>query len=133
MKGKIASIYFQAYKMALEVAKQVEKTYQYELNNDKVFITNSSWNRLKGGLLAGNSLKFILEQMAKNYHEKNKRALEITKIVSLRQIDPMALHELRTKGSCEFWACTARNNKDVVATCFDCTKQPSSARTYQKK
>ncbi|MFP3015963.1 MAG: hypothetical protein ACEY3B_06845 [Wolbachia sp.] len=102
MKGQIASIYFQAYKMALEVAKQAEKTYQYELNNDKEFITNSSWNSLKEGLLAGNSLKFTLEQMAKSYNEGNKRTLEISKIVSLGQLDPMALHDLRTKGSCEF-------------------------------
>ncbi|WCR53355.1 MAG: hypothetical protein PG981_000377 [Wolbachia endosymbiont of Ctenocephalides orientis wCori] len=102
MKGQITSIYFQAYKMVLEVAKQVEKTYQYELNDDRVFITNSSWNSFKEGLLAGNSLKFILEQMAKSYHEKNKRALEITKIVSLGQLDPRALHKLRTEGSCEF-------------------------------
>lgn len=102
LKGQIASIYFQAYKMALEVAKQLEKTYQYELNNDKEFITNSSWNNLKEGLLAGNSLKFTLEQMAKSYNEGNKRTLEITKIVSLEQLDPMALYDLRTKGSCKF-------------------------------
>ncbi|MFP3033741.1 MAG: neuraminidase-like domain-containing protein [Wolbachia sp.] len=102
MKGQIASIYFQAYKMALEVAKQAEKTYQYELNNDKEFITNSSWNSLKEGLLAGNSLKFTLEQMAKSYNEGNKRTLEISKVVSLRQIDPVALSELKTKGSCKF-------------------------------
>ncbi len=102
MKGQIASIYFQAYKMALEVAKQAEKTYQYELNNNKEFITNSSWNSLKEGLLAGNSLKFTLEQIAKSYNEENKRTLEISKIVSLGQLDPMALHNLRTSGSCEF-------------------------------
>ncbi|MDR0773096.1 MAG: hypothetical protein LBE46_02055 [Wolbachia pipientis] len=102
MKGQIAIIYFQAYKIALEIAKQAEKTYQYELNNNKSFITNSSWNSLKEGLLAGSVLKLALEQMAKDYHDKNERTFEINKVVSLGQIDPIALHDLKTKGSCEF-------------------------------
>ncbi len=102
MKGQITIIYFQAYKIALEIAKQAEKTYQYELNNNKSFITNSSWDSLKEGLLAGSVLKFALEQMAKGYHDENKRTLEISKVVSLGQIDPIALHDLKTKGSCKF-------------------------------
>lgn len=99
MKGQIAIIYFQAYKMALEMVKQVEKTYQYELNNDRVFITVSSWNSLKEGLLAGYSLKFALEQMAKEYLDNNERALEITKTIPL---NPIAINDLKTKGSCKF-------------------------------
>ncbi|WP_374699518.1 neuraminidase-like domain-containing protein [Wolbachia endosymbiont (group A) of Limnophora tigrina] len=102
MKGQIAIIYFQAYKIALEIAKQAEKTYQYELNNNKSFITNNSWNSFKEGSLAGSVLKFALEQMAKGYHDENKRTLEISKVVSLGQINPIALHELKTKGSCKF-------------------------------
>ncbi len=99
MKGQIAVIYFQAYKMALEMVKQVEKTYQYELNNDRVFVTASSWNSLKEGLLAGHSLKFALEQMAKEYLDNNERALEITKTIPL---SPIAINDLKTKGSCKF-------------------------------
>ncbi|WP_264328552.1 MULTISPECIES: neuraminidase-like domain-containing protein [unclassified Wolbachia] len=99
MKGQIAIIYFQAYKMALEMVKQVEKTYQYELNNDRVFVTASSWNSLKEGLLAGHSLKFALEQMAKEYLDNNERALEITKTIPL---SPIAINELKTQGSCKF-------------------------------
>ncbi|MFT4314042.1 MAG: neuraminidase-like domain-containing protein [Wolbachia pipientis] len=99
MKGQIAIIYFQAYKMALEMVKQVEKTYQYELNNDRVFITASSWNSLKEGLLAGHSLKFALEQMAKEYLDNNERALEITKTIPL---SPIAINDLKTKGNCKF-------------------------------
>ncbi len=85
--------------MALEMVKQVEKTYQYELNNDRVFITASSWNSLKEGLLAGHSLKFALEQMAKEYLDNNERALEITKTIPL---NPIAINDLKTKGSCKF-------------------------------
>lgn len=99
MKGQIAIIYFQAYKMALEMVKQVEKTYQYELNNDRIFITASSWNSLKEGLLAGHSLKFALEQMAKEYLDNNERALEITKTIPL---NPIAINDLKTKGNCKF-------------------------------
>lgn len=102
MKGQIAIIYFQAYKIALEITKQAEKTYQYELNNNNSFINNSSWDSLKEGLLAGSILKLALEQMAKDYHDKSTRSFEINRIISLGQIDPIALHELKTKGSCKF-------------------------------
>ncbi|BDG77058.1 MULTISPECIES: neuraminidase-like domain-containing protein [Wolbachia] len=102
MRGQIARVYFQAYKMALEVAVQAEKAYQYELNNNKSYITANSWNSMKEGLLAGNNLKFQLEEMIKNYNNDNKRALEITKVISLKQMDPLALHELKNKGSCKF-------------------------------
>lgn len=57
---------------------------------------------MKEGLLAGNNLKFQLEEMIKNYNNDNKRALEITKVISLKQMDPLALHELKNKGSCKF-------------------------------
>ncbi|WP_264707930.1 Tc toxin subunit A-related protein [Wolbachia endosymbiont (group B) of Agriphila straminella] len=102
MKGQIGMIYFQAYKMALEIVQQVEKTYQYELNSNELFVTNSSWNSLKEGLLAGNILKFTLEQMATKYHNENGRTFEVSKVVSLGQMNPIALHGLRTKGRCKF-------------------------------
>ena len=34
------------------------------------------------------------------YHDNNKRELELTRHVSLRQLDPLALLTLRLTGSC---------------------------------
>ncbi|MDD9336258.1 MAG: neuraminidase-like domain-containing protein [Wolbachia sp.] len=102
MKGELKSLYIKTYRLALEIAKQAERAYQYEIDNDKAFIQPGHWNSLKEGLLSGQKLKFELEQLDKEYHDTNERRLEITKVISLKSLDPIALHELKTKGSCKF-------------------------------
>ncbi|AGJ99403.1 hypothetical protein wNo_10310 [Wolbachia endosymbiont of Drosophila simulans wNo] len=102
MKGELKSLYIKTYRLALEVARQAEWAYQYEIDNDKTFIQSGHWNSLKEGLLSGQKLKFELEQLDKEYHDTNERRLEITKVISLKSLDPIALHELKTKGSCKF-------------------------------
>lgn len=102
MKGELKSLYIKTYRLALEIAKQAERAYQYEIDNDKTFIQPGHWNSLKEGLLSGQKLKFELEQLDKEYHDTNERRLEITKVVSLKQLDPIALYNLKAKGSCKF-------------------------------
>ncbi|WP_374699415.1 neuraminidase-like domain-containing protein [Wolbachia endosymbiont (group A) of Limnophora tigrina] len=102
MKGELKSLYIRVYRLALEIAKQAERAYQYEIDNDKTFIQPGHWNSLKEGLLSGQKLKFELEQLDKEYHDTNERRLEITKVISLKSLDPIALYELKTKGSCKF-------------------------------
>lgn len=102
MKGELKNLYIRVYRLALEVARQAERAYQYEIDNDKAFIQPGHWNSLKEGLLSGQKLKFELEQLDKEYHDTNERRLEITKVISLKSLDPIALHELKTKGSCKF-------------------------------
>ncbi|BET28001.1 hypothetical protein wCauATS_02030 [Wolbachia pipientis] len=102
VKGELKSLYIKTYRLALEVARQAEWAYQYEIDNDKTFIQSGHWNSLKEGLLSGQKLKFELEQLDKEYHDTNERRLEITKVISLKSLDPIALHELKTKGSCKF-------------------------------
>ncbi|MGL5029455.1 MAG: hypothetical protein ACRC6C_05190 [Wolbachia pipientis] len=102
MKGELKSLYIKTYRLALEIAKQAERAYQYEVDNGKAFIQPGHWNSLKEGLLSGQKLKFELEQLDKEYHDTNERRLEITKVISLKSLDPIALHELKTKGSCKF-------------------------------
>lgn len=102
MKGELKSLYIKTYRLALEVARQAEWAYQYEIDNDKAFIQPGHWNSLKEGLLSGQKLKLELEQLDKEYHDINERRLEITKVVSLKQLDPIALYNLKAKGSCKF-------------------------------
>ena len=54
----------------------------------------------KEGLLAGEKLDLDIKRMEMAYHELNQREYELTKHVSLLQLDPMALIKLRTTGSC---------------------------------
>jgi hypothetical protein len=102
MKGELKSLYIRVYRLALEIAKQAEWTYQYEIDNNKTFIQPGYWNSLKEGLLSGQKLKFDLEQLDKEYHDTNERRLEIAKVISLKHLNPIALYELKTKGSCKF-------------------------------
>ena len=53
MAGRLSTVYFQTYKLALDVARSAERAYQYERNTDDTFITFGYWDSLKKGLLAG--------------------------------------------------------------------------------
>ena len=64
---------------------------QHELGSDKTFIQNTYWDNLKKGLLAGDRLLGDIKQMEVSYMTQNKREYELTKNVSLAQLDPLAL------------------------------------------
>ncbi|NES64341.1 MAG: hypothetical protein F6K24_03235, partial [Okeania sp. SIO2D1] len=85
MVGRLSSIYFQTYKIALDMAYSAQKAYQYELAKDDSFLQPIHWDSNKKGLLAGESLMFGLNQLEKAYLEGNDRRLEIEKIISLRE------------------------------------------------
>lgn len=108
MVGRIAIVYFQTYRLALEMALDAQKAYQYELALNDSFINLAYWDSLKKGLLSGENLMFSLEQMERSYTENNTRMLEIEKTISLAQLDPEAFIKFKyggeggKKGQCEF-------------------------------
>ena len=83
-----------------------QSAFYQELGPDEqgipAFIKPDNWDSLKKGLLAGDLLQLQLRQMEAAHMAANTRELEITKHVSLFQLDPAALLELRATGSCEF-------------------------------
>jgi Tc toxin complex TcA C-terminal TcB-binding domain len=89
--------------LAYEVAKRAEKAYRHELgleDKDSNFIRFGYWDSLKKGLLAGERLALDLKRMEVAYLNNNKREFELTRHVSLRQLNPLALLTLRNTGSC---------------------------------
>jgi len=103
MAGQLSSLYFQSYQLAYDLAKQTERAYRHELAlPDATFIQFGYWDSLKKGLLAGERLQYDLERMDTAYLGNNVREYEITKHVSLALLDPVALLQLQTAGSCEF-------------------------------
>ncbi|MBZ5505156.1 MAG: DUF2934 domain-containing protein [Acidobacteriia bacterium] len=102
MVGQLAGVYFQSYQLAYDVAKRAERAFQYELGSDASFIKFGYWDSLKKGLLAGENLSGDLKRMEVAYLQQNARELEITKHISLRQLDPSALVTLSALGQCEF-------------------------------
>jgi peptidoglycan hydrolase-like protein with peptidoglycan-binding domain len=101
MVTQISSIYFTSYQMAYDLAKRAEKAYQHELGVTTSFITFGYWDSLKKGLHSGELLNHDLRRMEMSHLNQNKRELEITKPISLLQLDPSALLTLRETGSCD--------------------------------
>ncbi len=102
MVGQVSGIYFQAYQLAYDLAKRAERALQFELGLEECnYIQFGYWDSLRKGLLAGEKLYFDIKRMETAYLEKNKRNYEITKNISLRQLDPLALLTLKATGSCE--------------------------------
>ncbi|MCP9448641.1 MAG: neuraminidase-like domain-containing protein [Nitrospira sp.] len=103
MVSQVSGLYFQGYQMAYELAKRTERALRHELAlPDANFITFGHWDNLKKGLLAGEKLHHDLKRMEVAYLERNRREYELTKHVSLAQLNPLALLQLKQTGECEF-------------------------------
>ncbi|MEV0171658.1 neuraminidase-like domain-containing protein [Streptomyces sp. NPDC050803] len=100
MAGRLATSYFQAYQLAYDLAKRAERAYRHELGvEDTDFIRFGYWDTLHKGLLSGERLAVDLGRMDAAYHESNAREFELTKRISLAQLDPVALLRLKETGS----------------------------------
>ena len=102
MVGEISTTYFQAYQLAYTLAKQAEQCFRRELavTNDNYYIQFGYWDSLRQGLTAAEKLQYDLRRLESAYYTQNVRELELTKHVSLAQLDPYALMELRSKHTC---------------------------------
>ncbi len=95
-------LYREAYNVAYDLAKMSERTYQFERDDDIIFIASDNWQFERAGLLAGERLLLQLQRMEKAYLEQHKRDYEVTQSFSLALLDPSALIALKQTGSCEF-------------------------------
>jgi len=102
MSKELTKLYRHSYTMALDMAKQAEKAYQFEQDDEKLYITGNNWDSSKAGLLAGERLLLQLQEIEQSYVSNNKRQPEITQTFSLTMLDPQQLIELRQNGSCDF-------------------------------
>lgn len=101
--GQIASVYFQSYRLAYDLAKRAERCFRFELGvADASYLQFGYWDSLKKGLLAGENLQYDLRRLEAAYVEQNRREFELTKHVSLLLLDPQALVLLRETGRCFF-------------------------------
>ncbi|GHD82689.1 Tc toxin subunit A-related protein [Streptomyces goshikiensis] len=101
MVGQLSTSYFQAYQLAYETAKRAERAMRYELGADgPPLVRFGHWDTLRKGLLAGERLGSDLNRLDAAYLAANAREFELSKSVSLAQIDPNALLTLKETGSC---------------------------------
>ncbi len=105
MSGKLSGLYYQTYKMAYDMAKGAEKSFQFERGvtaSEVHYIKGMYWNSQRKGLLAGDSLGLDLDRMEASFIKTDKRRFEISKKISLLELDPMAFIHFKLKGECEF-------------------------------
>jgi hypothetical protein len=102
MAGRLATLHYQAYKLAYGLAKKAQMAYAFELGLDDNFVQFGSWDGQKQGLLAGETLSLQLRQLESAYIDNNKREYELRRNISLRLLDPAAIVALIHAGSCEF-------------------------------
>jgi hypothetical protein len=100
MKREVKGLYSQCFQFAFDVAKRAERALQHELGKPDATYLQFGYLAGKEGLLAGEKLYLDLKRMEMAYLELNQREYELTKHVSLLQVEPLALLELRRTGRC---------------------------------
>lgn len=103
MDSKIRTLYHQAYNLAYDLAKRAEKVFRFERGlTTSNFIQYGYWDAAYDGLFSGERLYIGLKQLEAAHQEKRGHDFEVSKSISLRQISPKALIELKETGTCEF-------------------------------
>jgi len=100
MKREVKGLYSQSFQFAFDIAKKAERALQHELGNPDLSYLQFGYLAGKEGLLAGEKLYLDIKRMEMAYHDLNQREYELTKHISLNQVDPLALIQLRTTGRC---------------------------------
>jgi hypothetical protein len=100
MKREVKGLYSQCFQFAFDIAKKAERALQHELGDPELTHLQFGYLAGKEGLLAGEKLYLDVKRMELAYHELNQREYELTKHVSLLQVDPLALIQLRATGRC---------------------------------
>src|SRR6266566_4150342 len=105
MQGEISRLYYEYYRFAFDTARKAERTMKQELMRPELdtqdFVKFNYWDSGREGLLSGDALYLDIKRLEMSYHDNNKRELELTRHVSLRQLNPLALLSLRATGTCQ--------------------------------
>src|SRR5258708_5377960 len=105
MQGEISRLYYEYYRFAFDIARKAERTMKQELMRPEVdaqdFVKFNYWDGGRKGLLSGEALYLDVKRMEMAYQDNNRRELELTKHVSLRQLNPVALLTLKATGTCQ--------------------------------
>ena len=104
MQGQLSNLFYEYYRFALDTARKAETTMKQELMRPELdatdFVQFNYWDAGHQGLLSGEALYLDVKRMEMAYHDNNKREIELTRSISLRQLDPLALLSLKITGSC---------------------------------
>ncbi len=86
--GRLSSVYFQTYQMALTLAQEAQDAFLYERLGENPILSQGMFHSLRSGLLAGEDLMLSLNRLEFAFYKSDRRDLEIEKTISLNQIAP---------------------------------------------
>lgn len=103
LQPKLSAICQQYFQLSYDWAQQLQRLYRYRfaLTDEPPIIQPGLWNPSVKGLLAAEQLGLQLRQLEQAYYAHEKREFELTKTISLIQLAPTALIELKVAGQCE--------------------------------
>ncbi|KAB8231130.1 uncharacterized protein BDW43DRAFT_313455 [Aspergillus alliaceus] len=103
MEKRLRGLYYQAYTLAMSVARKAESSLAFEQGRRiSVLRHGGYWDALHDGLLSADHLYLDLRRLEAASLDADKDSFEITKTISLRQLDPLALLTLRLTGTTTF-------------------------------
>lgn len=103
LTGQLSALYYQAYDAVLSLCLSAQACWQYEMGDmTSTFIQTGAWNDSYHGLLVGETLMLNLQQMESAWLSRNARRLDLTKTISLKQLDSDAFTNLVTDGKTQF-------------------------------
>jgi hypothetical protein len=104
MQGEVSRLFYEYYRFAFDTARKAELAMKRDLMRPELdaqtFVQFNYWDSGRKGLLCGEALHLDVKRMELAYLDNNRRELELTRHVSLRQLDPLALLKLKTQGTC---------------------------------
>lgn len=118
LEKELGKVFKQYVKLLLDVAKMAERVYHFEIDGKITsvcdFIKNDCWDNFRKGLLAPERILLDLRRMEKAYLENDVHEMEITRPISLKELQERAelyeydegfetpLTDVRANCSCEF-------------------------------
>jgi hypothetical protein len=104
LDGQTRSLSYQIYTAAFGLAQRAEKAFHYERPQtaSTTFVNSGYWDNTRDGLFAAENLYLSLKQLETAYLDTRGHDYEITKTISLRSLNPLALMQLRERCTCDF-------------------------------
>ena len=119
LEKELGKVFRQYVKTLLEVAQMAEKAYHFEIEGDSTkpseFMAGDYWETFYKGLLAPERILLDLRRMEKAYLENDVHEMEITRPISLKELQKKAddyeindtlyanpLNKIREDGACNF-------------------------------
>ncbi|KAF9885167.1 hypothetical protein FE257_000693 [Aspergillus nanangensis] len=106
LDNQYSRLYQDTYRLAIDMAQRVQIAYGFENPRDQTAYLRAVgagyWDSGHDGLLAGATLALDLNRIEIAYMNSKPFDFEMEKRVSLRQLDPWALLDLRDKGTAKF-------------------------------